>query len=602
MANVLDDIIKNMARSVLASGKTNKKAISQMTKLRKPSSRATSAAAGAAVGGATDPYAGVDWEGVKRLVALQQAQRNSNGLNNADSGGNPSSTSDSGASSVSSEGLLEPEVPVDPNPLLTQLLAQLGLGRDQALSLYDPASQAIRGIYGGINADVIDPANTFLSDLAQRVGAMGITPEMMASDPNFAAYAESLRNIGETNEQNMATDLSWVEKMKAIRGDAMNALITGIQSGLIAVPGVNAPLEEGGGGGGGGGGRRRGGGYRRRGGGGGYGNDGEFSDPKTAVDVTLDAQRDQNYFNPGFQDALAQMGDPWFQNYADRATNQTPANVTKMLAQDVPTGEANLAAIQAKIAELTQIWEKRRQEVATNQVQGPPTRVPVNGQMTWRNLTPGLGVGSDPDPDNLPTGAVDEEGRPIYKEWNRKREVLNAKRLIDELSKMYRLRDVARDYNPNYAPQVTKESMRDSSTEKTSQYTYNPDLAIADANAPAEEGGYVPYFQSPAGMTRGIRAVGTKHAELAAKKKGIVETVQAMREQKQRAPVLPSPAANRTDAAMRVLMADKKMDTQLAKYQKLSSLGKKPPKPVPPKAKAKAKKVKPASRTKPRYA
>lgn len=163
--------------------------------------------------------------------------------------------------------------PVDPAtgmqaPLTTgnigQALKELASG---SLAQYGLTERDIRRLYRGVNRNLRSLSDPYLMNMVKGMLGQGLNMRQILRDPAFLDYKENYRGLRETGQENMATDLSWVEKFRNVSRDNFNALL--LQNSM----GVPAASSGGGGGGsgGGGGGHGGGGGYSRHYGGGGSG-------------------------------------------------------------------------------------------------------------------------------------------------------------------------------------------------------------------------------------------------------------------------------------------------------------------------------------------
>jgi len=155
-----------------------------------------------------------------------------------------------------------------------------------SLSQYNLTERDIRRLYRGINRDLRTTSDPYLLDNIKGLLGQGLTMDQIMSDPSMMEYRQNLGQMRETGEQNMATDLAWVEKFRNINRDSFNALL--LQN-AMGVP--TAAATGGGGGGGGGGGYRR---YGRRG----YGGGGDGKGPIGKEDLSVDTGREQDWYQP----------------------------------------------------------------------------------------------------------------------------------------------------------------------------------------------------------------------------------------------------------------------------------------------------------------
>ena len=177
------------------------------------------------------------------------------------------------------------------NPLLMFQLQQLTAARGSTAADFAAAKAAVGENYQKLTGDVEQQGTQWMADLAAR---MGITPEQAAMDPTINQYGQTIANMGETADQNQATDQAWFDKM-ALAYDQQ------LQGMGIALQGNAAELAGGGGGGGsGGGGYGRGG----RGGGGGGSDSTGWSDPNTTDTVVASADADASRNYPGYTEAV----------------------------------------------------------------------------------------------------------------------------------------------------------------------------------------------------------------------------------------------------------------------------------------------------------
>lgn len=224
------------------------------------------------------------------------------------------------------------------NPGLAALFQQITRDRAQQAADFSAARAQVGQNYQDLTGDVENQGNQWMADIAK---AMGLTPEQMAMDPNVNQYGQTIQNMGETADQNQATDQAWFDKMAQVYDQSSAAMLQSIAMGQMAP--VDGSGGGGGGGGGYGGGRRGGRGY----GGGGSGGDG-WSDPSTTDSMTEAAAADALRNYPGFSEHVLGMfeGDPEMQEQAARYMDQyggLPHNVAKGMAiNDVPAIEALL--------------------------------------------------------------------------------------------------------------------------------------------------------------------------------------------------------------------------------------------------------------------
>jgi hypothetical protein len=227
------------------------------------------------------------------------------------------------------------------NPAMDQLILQLIAEKEGILGSVKEGQKNTEGFYDKYTGDATGSAEAWLKEMYPGFANLGIDTADMATDPTFVDFAKTLSTIDETNDANLATDLSWFEKMGQVRGSEFDTLVTGIKSGLIPMPGT-----ETGGGGGGGGGR----GYGRGGGGG----DSEWSDTKTTEDLTGQAVDNFGANNPGYFESIMDYfsSDPEAQALVNRVfssygVNSKPQNILGGLQ------ETELPALEATIEQLT---------------------------------------------------------------------------------------------------------------------------------------------------------------------------------------------------------------------------------------------------------
>jgi hypothetical protein len=176
---------------------------------------------------------------------------------------------------------------IDPN-----LLARVQGMAVSDKALYDAAGERIKENYARTSRDMTDPVSATLSNLQAGAEKMG-TASGWKSDENIRAYDANARNLQETNDLNMNTDLSTVEKLGGMSGEAFAQLARAIQNGYN-------PFDTGGGSGGDSGGSSS-------------ANDAIMSmlisQMMTGTDTDV-ANEDMLQRNPGLADAIARISDP----------------------------------------------------------------------------------------------------------------------------------------------------------------------------------------------------------------------------------------------------------------------------------------------------
>jgi hypothetical protein len=114
---------------------------------------------------------------------------------------------------------------IDPN-----LLARVQGMAVSDKALYDAAGERIKENYARSSRDMMDPVSATLSNLQAGAEKMG-TAQGWKSDENIRAYDANARNLQETNDLNLNTDLSTVEKLGGMSGEAFAQLARAIQNG-----------------------------------------------------------------------------------------------------------------------------------------------------------------------------------------------------------------------------------------------------------------------------------------------------------------------------------------------------------------------------------
>jgi hypothetical protein len=114
---------------------------------------------------------------------------------------------------------------IDPN-----LLARVQGMAVSDKALYDAAGERIKENYARTSRDMTDPVSATLSNLQAGAEKMG-TASGWKSDENIRAYDANARNLQETNDLNMNTDLSTVEKLGGMSGEAFAQLARAIERG-----------------------------------------------------------------------------------------------------------------------------------------------------------------------------------------------------------------------------------------------------------------------------------------------------------------------------------------------------------------------------------
>ena len=216
------------------------------------------------------------------------------------SGGKPPATGNIGpiggpvtpAATPGTDALLQAQQPMNTAGIATAI-KELSQG---ALRQFNLSERDIRRLYRGVNFDLRKMSDPYLQQLMKSLLSQGLNMRQIMRDPAFMEYAGGLKDELVTGRENMASDLSWIEKFRNIEKDSFNALLLQNQMG---VPGAVA----GGGGGGGGG-----GGYRRGGYGGGYGSSGGGDDPVGQMDVSEDTGSEFDWFSPHVNQMIAGAG------------------------------------------------------------------------------------------------------------------------------------------------------------------------------------------------------------------------------------------------------------------------------------------------------
>lgn len=184
------------------------------------------------------------------------------------------------------------------------LLARVqGFGADTS-GLHDAAAEKIRGYYSDANRDMGAPFTAQMEQYQQGMENMG-TAQYAQNDENLQLFDAAGRQLQETSDQNLATHLATVEKLKGLRGETFAGLETAIRNGWN-------PYDTGGGG---------------------NNNDktqaaaidalmelaGQTSLTQTQTEnVKEEAQEEQVYKNPGLADAIADINDPVQQSAINR--------------------------------------------------------------------------------------------------------------------------------------------------------------------------------------------------------------------------------------------------------------------------------------------
>jgi len=156
------------------------------------------------------------------------------------------------------------QAPLNPGQV-NNVLKELMRG---SLGQYGLTERDIRRLYRGVNFNLRSLSDPYLMRMVRGLLNQGLNMKQIMRDPAFMDYRQNYQGMRETGEQNMATDLAWVEKFRNVARDSFNSLL------LSNTMGATAAAAGGSGGGGGGGG---GGGFRRFGGGGGGDGDSGFS-------------------------------------------------------------------------------------------------------------------------------------------------------------------------------------------------------------------------------------------------------------------------------------------------------------------------------------
>lgn len=450
---------------------------------------------------------------------------------------------------ISSEMLLA-------NPGLMAQLQQLAASRATQQTDFAAARQQVGDNYQQLTGDVEQQGQNFLTDIMAR---MGVTPQQGTYDPTITGYGETITNMGETADQNQATDQAWFDKMAQV----YDQQLAGIQTSLLA-----PPVLEGGGSGGGGG---FGGGGRGGRGGSGSG-DGGWKDPKTtdALVQSADVKAVENY--PGFMAEIAGMfTDPEELEFAKRvadAAGNFPHNVAKRVAGvELPTAEAlneTLLAQQAasmlyndtlpirtsqtadRFNELTEEelallslaeQESYGTDQRINELVNSPAQPVGNGReissfsrrflpnidwfsgedsKTWGSRTGDPYVASqlqmekDKAEWEAARDAASTDNPFSYSEWEGYVPEVSEEDLTEnewQMSILRRILDKARENHPSYDMQITQQSMQDSSDTKTTQTSQSPfnDLfnnndPVIEEEVPAIANGAMPGF----GASRGF--------------------------------------------------------------------------------------------------
>jgi hypothetical protein len=216
-----------------------------------------------------------------------------------------------------------------------------------SLGQYGLTERDIRRLYRGVNFNLRSLSDPYLMRMVRGLLDQGLNMKQIMRDPAFMDYRQNYQGMRETGEQNMATDLAWVEKFRNVARDSFNSLL------LSNTMGATAAAAGGSGGGGGGGG---GGGFRRFGGGGGGDGDSGFS---SDYDVGRAANRKIDWWYP-FVNQIAEASAGIKSN---KELRDFILGIKATMGTDEPTLQKILDAVKARatpreISSFRDVWAK----------------------------------------------------------------------------------------------------------------------------------------------------------------------------------------------------------------------------------------------------